>query len=184
VTKVVDRTTEAGDDEPRASEIMRTGVPVLTPHDSVALAAARMAQSGLPGLPVLQDGEIVGIVAESDLLVRYADIAPPGFAAFFDWVVHVDAGKPFEEEIRRATALTVRDLMSHPVYSVRDGATLGQIATLMVDRRINPVPVVDESGAFVGIVARADLVRLIAKLEAIGVDDNTSEQDAGTGGGR
>ena len=175
MSEVLDRSEGAADHEPSAHEIMRSEVPVLGPTDSVALAASRMVKAGLPGLPVVEGGKIVGIVGESDLLIRYADIAPPGFAAFFDWIVHVDVGMSFEEEIRRAAALDVRNLMTHPVYSVRDSATLGQIATLMVDRRINVVPVVDDGGELIGIIARADLVRLIARLESIGVVDNTSE---------
>ena len=58
--------------------------------------------------------------------------------------------------------------MSHPVYSIRETATLGQIATLMVDRKVNPVPVVDDNGNVVGLVSRSDLVRLIARLESAG----------------
>jgi CBS domain-containing protein len=55
---------------------------------------------------------------------------------------------------------------------------LGQIATLMVDRRVNPVPVVDDDGRLVGLVTRADLVRLIARLEASG-GDAASASDSG-----
>jgi CBS domain-containing protein len=127
-----------------------------------------MVETGLPGLAVLEDGEIVGIVGESDLLVRYADISPPGFTAFFDWIIQTDAGLRYDEEVRRVAALTARDLMSHPVYSIRQSATLSQIATLMVDRQINPVPVVDDNGNLVGMVTRSDLIGLISRLEASG----------------
>jgi CBS domain-containing protein len=154
------------DREPRVREIMRTDVPTLAPEESVAVVAQRIVDSGLPGLPVVEGGEIVGIVGETDLLMRYADVSPPGFAAFFDWVIRADVGQDYDEEIRRVAGLTARDLMTHPVYSIRESATLGQIATLMVDRRVNPVPVLDATGNLVGIVARADLVRLIARLEA------------------
>jgi CBS domain-containing protein len=109
----------AEDDEPRVREVMRTEVPTIAPHESVAAVARRIVEAGLPGLPVVEAGEIVGIVTEADLLVRYADVSPPGVAAFFDWIVTVDAGHHFEEELRRVAALTARDLMTHPVYSVR-----------------------------------------------------------------
>ena len=184
MTEVVERSDAAAEDEPRASEIMRTEMPILAPGDSVAYAARLIVEANLPGLPVVDDGQIVGIVAESDLLVRYAYITPPGFTAFFDLVIRTDAGRSYGEEIRRAAALSVHDLMSHPVYSVRDSATLGQIATLMVDRRINPIPVVDAGGSLIGIVTRSDLVRLIARLEAIGVDDNASAVDPADDPGR
>ena len=165
---MTDRSPRAGETEwePRVAELMRTGVPTLAPDESVAAVARRIATAGLPGLPVVEAGEIIGIVTEADLLVRYADVSPPGVAAFFDWIVTIDAGHHFEDEVRRVAALTARDLMTHPVYSIRSSATLGQIATLMVERRVNPVPVVGDAGELVGIVARADLIRLIARLEA------------------
>jgi CBS domain-containing protein len=154
--------------EPRVSEIMRTDPPVASPEESVASVARRMVEAGLPGLPVVSAGEIVGIVGETDLLIRYADVAPPGFAAFFDWIIRADAGLHYDEEVRRVAALTAEQLMTHPVYSIRASATLGEIATLMVDRKVNPVPVVDDDGLLVGLVTRADLLRLIARLEASG----------------
>jgi CBS domain-containing protein len=63
-------------------------------------------------------------------------------------------------------AVTARELMTHPVISILHSATLEQVATLMVDRRINPVPVVDDNHSLIGIVSRRDLVRVIARMEA------------------
>jgi CBS domain-containing protein len=154
--------------EPKVSEIMRPDPPVASPNESVASVARRMVEAGVPGIPVVEDGEIVGVVGETDLLIRYAEISPPGFTAFFDWVIRTDSGLKYDEEVRRAAALTARDLMSHPVYSIRASATLGQVTTVMVDRGFSQLPVVDDDGNLVGLVTRADLVRLIARLEAIG----------------
>ena len=170
--------TPEGPAEPRVVDIMRTEVPMASPDDSVAFVARTMVEAGLPGLPVLDGGKIVGIVGESDLLVRYADISPPGFTAFFDWIIRTDAGLEYDEEVRRTAALTARDLMSHPVYSIRESATLSQIATLMVDRKINPVPVVDDNGNLIGLVVRSDLVRLIARLEAVGTPSESTIEPA------
>jgi CBS domain-containing protein len=162
--------------EPRVGDIMRPAPPVTAPEDSVASVARRMVEAGLPGIPVVAAGEIVGIVGETDLLIRYAEISPPGFTAFFDWIIRTDAGLQYEEEVRRAAALTAQDLMSHPVYSIRASATLSQIATLMVDRDLNPVPVVDDDGTLIGLVTRADLVRLIARLEESGGEASVSSE--------
>ena len=147
------------------ADVMRTEVPTVEPSDSVATVARLMAEHNLPGLPVVADGEIVGIVTEADLVMREADVTVPTVVPFLDAIFVADAGRDFDEELRHVLAVTAGDLMSSPVYNIRASATLEQLATLMVDQRVNPVPVVDDNLNLVGIVSRADLVRVIAKLE-------------------
>ena len=147
------------------AELMRTEVPVVGPDDSVATVARLMTEHDLPGLPVVAAGEIVGIVTEADLVAREADVTVPTVVPFLDAIFVADAGRDFDEELRRVLAVTAGELMSAPVYSIRVSATLEQVASLMVEQRVNPVPVVDDESNLVGIVSRADLVRVIARLE-------------------
>ena len=145
--------------------LMRTDVPVVAPDDSIATVARLMAEHNLPGLPVVEAGEIVGIVTEADLVAREADVTMPTVVPFLDAIFVADAGRDFDEDLRRVLAVTAGELMSSPVYNIRASATLQQLATLMVEQRVNPVPVVDDDLRLVGIVSRADLVRVIARLE-------------------
>jgi len=150
---------------------MRADVPTLARGDSVAKVAKLISDAQVPGLAVVDDGEIVGIVTESDLVTRQSDFTPPGVISVLDAVFTTDVGWDYDDEVRRALALTAGDLMTHPVYSIRDRATLAEVATLMHQFRVNPVPVVDDAGRIVGLVSRADLVRVIARLEA-GADES------------
>jgi CBS domain-containing protein len=151
--------------EPTVADVMRTGVPTIGKEDSVARVARIMVDSGVPGLVVLDNGVIAGIITESDLITRQSDFTPPGVTSVLDAVFTTDAGWDYDDEVRRALAMTAADLMTHPVYSIRSRATLGEIATLMHQYGVNPVPVVDDSDRLVGIVSRADIVRVIAILE-------------------
>ena len=157
--------------EPRVADLMRADVPTLARGDSVAKVAKLISDAQVPGLAVVDDGEIVGIVTESDLVTRQSDFTPPGVISVLDAVFTTDVGWDYDDEVRRALALTAGDLMTHPVYSIRDRATLAEVATLMHQFRVNPVPVVDDAGRIVGLVSRADLVRVIARLEA-GADES------------
>lgn len=157
--------------EPTAADVMRTGVPTVGKHDSVARVARVMADAGVPGLVVLDDGVIAGIITESDLVTRQSDFTPPGVTSVLDAVFTTDAGWDFDDEIRRALAMSAADLMTHPVYSIRARATLGEIATLMHQYGVNPVPVVDDTDRLIGIVSRADIVRVIAILENDGSEN-------------
>lgn len=151
--------------EPRVRDLMRGDVPTLRRDDSVARAAKMIADAGVPGLAVVEDGEVVGIVTESDLVTRQSDFTAPGVISVLDAVFTTDAGWDYDDEVRRALALTAGDLMTHPVYSIRERATLAEVATLMHQYRVNPVPVLDDAGKIVGLVSRTDLVRVIAWLE-------------------
>jgi CBS domain-containing protein len=152
--------------EPTVSDLMRTDFPVLNPDDSIATVARQIADSGLPGLPVVENGEIIGIITEADIITREADVDVPEPVSFLDAIFSVDVGRDFDEDLRRVVAVTARELMSHPVYNILQSATLEQAATLMIERKVNPIPVVDDNHNLVGIVSRADLVRLIARLES------------------
>ncbi len=147
------------------AQIMRADVPVVVPGDTVATVARLLASHNLPGVPVVADDAIVGIVTEADLVAREADVTVPTVVPFLDAIFVADAGRDFDEELQRVLAVTAGDLMSAPVYNIRASASLSQLATLIIEQRVNPVPVVDDDLNLVGIVARSDLVRVIARLE-------------------
>ncbi len=151
--------------EPTVAQIMRTSVPTVSPDDSIPVIAKMLAENQLPGVPVIENDRIIGIITESDIISREADVDVPTPVPFLDAIFMADAGPDFEDELRRVLAINARQLMSAPVYNIKSPATLTQVATLMVDRHINIVPVVDDHLNLVGIVSRADIVRVISRLE-------------------
>lgn len=151
--------------EPTVAGLMRTEVPIVSPDASIGSVARLMAESGLPGIPVVADGTIVGIVTETDLIARQADVEAPTVVPILDALFVADGGRDFDDDLRHVLAVTAGELMTAPVYNIRASATLEQVATLMIDEHVNPVPVVDDDLNLVGIVTRADIVRLIAQLE-------------------
>lgn len=148
-----------------AAEIMTASVPPVAPNSSVADVLRLMVEHDVAGVAVVENDEIVGIITESDIVARQADVDAPVAVPFFDAIFVVDAGREYEDEIRRALATNARMLMSAPVTSIRASANLEQIATVMVDHHVHPLPVVDENNRYLGIVSRRDLVRVIAELE-------------------
>jgi CBS domain-containing protein len=147
------------------AQIMRRDVPEIGPDDSVARVAKTMADHHLAGLPVVENGEVIGIITESDIIQREADIDAPTPVPFLDAIFVADAGPLYEDEVRRALAIDARMLMSAPVTNIRQSATLTEVATVMIDRHLKVLPVLDDEDRLVGIVTRADLVRVIAELE-------------------
>lgn len=153
--------------DPLVTEIMRTDVPIVSPQDSIPTVARVMAESGLSGVPVVEHGAIVGIITEADLIAREAQVVVPTLVPFFGGMFVADAGRDFREELRQVLAITAGQLMSSPVYNIRSSATLEQVATVMIDKKVRQLPVVDDDLNLVGIVSRADLVRIIARLDQL-----------------
>jgi CBS domain-containing protein len=148
-------------------DIMRRQVPVATTAAPIAELARLMVEHRVPGVPIVDNGELVGIVTEADLIQREATVDFPEVATIFDAIVSADLGTPLSEELRRVLATTANELMSSPVISIREFASLSELATLMMQRRINPIPVVDEGRQIIGLATRSGLVEAIARLESM-----------------
>lgn len=166
--KSVRITADSAEDErnnPHVTSIMRRSIPQVSPTDTIATAARLLVKHQIPGVPVVESGKLIGIITESDIISREADIEVPTPVPFLDAIFMADAGPEFDEEMRRVLAVDARHLMTSPVFSVRSDATLTEVATLMADRGVNPVPVLDDELQVIGMVSRADLVRVISALE-------------------
>jgi len=152
--------------EPSVRDIMRREVPVAGPTTTIGELARMMVEHRVPGVPVIDQGELIGIVTEADLIQRQANIDAPSVIPFLDAMIVADAGTPFEEELRRVVATTAEEIMTSPVISIRDVATVAELATLILQQRVNPVPVVDDGRQIVGLCTRTGIVELIARLES------------------
>jgi CBS domain-containing protein len=117
---------------------------------------------------VVEDGRVVGIVTELDLIVRNTRLEPPAFFAILDARIPLETPGQFRERLQHMLGTFARDVMTEKVVTIGPDEELEVLAELMVKRRVNPVPVVDE-GRLVGIVSRSDIIRMMARdLESTG----------------
>ncbi len=154
---------EPGD--PLVTRIMRTDVPVVSPDATIGETARILVDYQTPGVAVVENSKIIGIITEADIITREAEVDVPTPVPFLDAIFMADAGPDFDDDLRKVTAVNARQLMTSPVISIRSTATLTEVATLMVERRINPIPVLNEQMQVVGLVSRSDLVKIISALE-------------------
>jgi CBS domain-containing protein len=142
----------------KVSDVMTPGVLSVPPDASVAAAANLMLQKRISGVPVIDEGKLVGIVSEGDFL-RRAETGTgrqrPRWIEFF-----MGPGRLADEYVR-LSGRKVRDVMTHEVKTVPADAPLEQVVRLMERHNIKRVPVVD-NGKVVGIVTRANLLHAVA----------------------
>src|SRR5690625_7937110 len=123
-------------------DIMKKDVKTVRPETTVQEAAQLLAEAEYTGLPVTDDkGRLLGMVTEADLLARARRLDVPKFFPFIGGIVYLESPKKFEEQLRKATGTVVADIMTSDVITVREDQTVQDAATLMVERKINRLPV-------------------------------------------
>lgn len=152
----------------KVRDIMTAEVVVADPDTSVNLVARLMAGRDISGVPVVEDGRVVGIVTELDLIVRNTRLEPPAFFALLDARIPLETPAHYRERLRHMLGTLARDVMTEKVVSVGPDEELESLAEVMVKQRVNPLPVV-EDGRLVGIVSRSDIIGMMARdLDAQG----------------
>jgi CBS domain-containing protein len=134
-----------------------------TPVDAVAKL---LSEQRLSGVPVLgRAGEILGIVTEEDLIVRNANLHLPTFLNFLDGLFPVRGQHEFDQEVRRMLATSASEVMSENLYVVSPDDDVSDVASLMIEKHANPLPVMRD-GKLVGMISRADIIRLMVSEES------------------
>jgi len=156
----------------RASDVMVRAVVTVSPDTTVEALARLMINLRIAGVPVLEkDGVLVGIVSEGDLL-RRVEIETERHRP--RWSEQFSSNSQRATEYIKSHARRVRDIMTREVFTVEAAATLGEIADLLEARKIKRVPVVHD-GKVVGIVSRADLLKVLAS-GGIGTPDEEADR--------
>jgi CBS domain-containing protein len=150
------------DDEPRVRNIMSTSVIAVPPAMDIAEVARLLVEHDISGAPVIDGQRVIGVITEMDIVSRHVDVAAPAYGTFLDAIFRLPWDRS-DDELRRVLARTAGDLMTSPAVTISADAPVHEAANLMFKRKVNPLPVVDASGAMIGIVSRSDIVRLIAE---------------------
>ena len=146
-------------------DVMSTPVSTLRPDVKVEHAADVLAEKNVGSLPVVDgDGKLLGILRDDDLIASEARVHVPTFINFLGLgMAFPGEMKHLEKELKKIAGATVGDVMQTDPPTVTADATFEDVATIMHDRGVNSLPVVDADDVVVGIVARADIVRFIAR---------------------
>jgi CBS-domain-containing membrane protein len=148
------------------AEVMTTDVVTLRGDQTVAEAADVLADRRIGAAPVLDDdGRMVGLLRDEDLIVSEARLHVPTYISLggLGDIVIPRSLHRFEHELKKAVGSTVADVMATEYDWVGPEATLEDVASLMHDRDTTHVPVLDADAKLLGIVARSDLVRFLAR---------------------
>jgi CBS domain-containing membrane protein len=137
----------------RVKDVMTRNVVSVAPGTLAPEIARVMAEHGVSGVPVVEEGRVVGVISGKDFL---AHIGSHGIETFMALLAEfLDRKECSTEPLQSETA---RDIMSAPAIVVDEDATLAEIAALFTQNHVNRAPVVDKEGIMIGIISRNDLV--------------------------
>ena len=158
------------------TQVMSPDVIAVEPDTPLSEVARLMATHGVSGVPVVDpaSGALVGIITEMAMIEREARYDAPVSTLFFDALL-VFQRDGNEEHLRHILATRAEELMERTVYSIREDASIQEVATLMFERKVNPVPVISRDDELIGIVSRSDIIRVMARdfTEPDGEDEGT-----------
>lgn len=157
-----------------ARDVMATPVITVKPYSSVNEVAETLLEKRISALPVVDDdGKLVGIISEGDLLHR-VESATARRRSW--WLQLMTSDTTLASEYVKAHSHKVGDIMTPSVITASPETPLSEIAILMEQHAINRVPILHENGRLVGIVTRSNLVQAVAtasKPLQIDVSDRT-----------
>jgi CBS domain-containing protein len=141
-----------------AADVMSRSIVTVAPTAKVRDIVEQMKGQIYRAVPVVENGRPVGIITNSDLtdrgklsvrLTLLNALDPSGQRAELDRVA--DGGK------------VARDIMTPDPVTVPAEMPLPEVARLMTTRRLKRLPVVNQSGAIIGMVSRLDLLRTVVQ---------------------
>ncbi len=152
-------------------DVMNENVITCKPSDPVSTLARLFKENHISGMPVVENGKVVGIVSETDLLKLFEipEISgelwlPSPFEVIEIPIRNLVRLEEFKKALEDMKMKPVKDIMKKSVHSISPEDTLEKASTMMVKHKVNRLPVI-ENGRLVGIVARSDIIKGLSAVE-------------------
>ncbi len=142
-------------------DIMNTDLITVTPDMDISRAAKILFDKRINGVPVVDDnGSLVGILCQSDIITQQKKLPIPTIFTFLDGFIRLTSLKQLEKQVLKITALTVSEAMTPKPVTVQPDTEIETVAALMVDNHFHTLPVVEDS-RLVGIIGKEDILRTL-----------------------
>jgi CBS domain-containing protein len=146
----------------KVKDIMTSKVIALTQDMSIVDAAKILMDNHFNGAPVLdKEGKLVGILSRTDLISQQKKLPLPSYFVVLDGIIPLMSSKHIEKEMAKITATNVEHAMSTKPITVTPDTDVEVVASLMVDKKIHTIPVIDSNGILAGILGKEDVLKTL-----------------------
>lgn len=144
-----------------ARDIMSTEVITVTEETNVKELARVLAIHQISGVPVVNEqGDLVGVVTESDLIFQTKKVHIPTVITILDSVFYLENPHKMGDELKKMAGIKVADILTAPPITVTEESLLDEIATIMAEKNVHTLPVV-RGETLVGVIGKKDIIRAL-----------------------
>jgi CBS domain-containing protein len=145
----------------KAKDIMTKNVISVTPATEITVVARLLLEKHINGVPVVDgEGNLVGILCQSDLIAQQKKLPLPSFFNLLDTFIPLVSPGKIDREVEKISAVRAEQAMTLDPATVEPQTSLEEIAAIMVNKNLYTIPVVEE-GKLVGIIGKEDVLRTI-----------------------
>ena len=145
------------------ADIMTTELITVSPKTSLQEAIQIIADRKISGLPVVDDeGQLVGIISETDLTWQATGVEAPPYVMFLDSVIYLQNPAKHNQEVHKALGQTVAEAMSEKPTTIKQDRLVREAARIMHEKKVRRLPVVDDNDKLIGIITQGDVIRMMA----------------------
>jgi CBS domain-containing protein len=145
----------------KAKDIMKSDLLTVSPETHVTAAAKMLLEKHINGLPVVdEEGRLVGILCQSDLVAQQMKMPVPSLFNLLDALIPIGSLASLEKAVKKIAAIKVAEAMTPDPVTVNPETSLEEVATLMVSKSFHSLPVL-EQGNLVGIIGKEDVLRTL-----------------------
>lgn len=146
---------------PTVADIMTTDVITVQKDTPIGEAAKKLLENHINGVPVVDDeGRLVGILCQSDLITQQKNFPLPTVFTILDGFIPLSSMGQMEKQVQKIAATTVEQAMTPDPITVTADTDLNQAASLMVDKNFHTLPVVDGE-TLVGVLGKEDVLKTL-----------------------
>lgn len=144
-----------------AKDIMTKDVVSVQNETSVAELARLLTEHKISGAPVLDsDGQVIAIVTENDLIDGTKKLHIPTVLTILDSFLYLESPAKMEVEMKKIAATKVVDISCSLVTTISPDMPLDEIATIMAEKNIHTLPVLDND-KLVGVIGKKDIIKTL-----------------------
>ncbi len=159
----------------KVGDVMVKDVIAFKPDDKIADVIETLRKRRISGAPVVDEtGKVIGVISEADIVRLNSPIELPEIEinpfnpfAFIEIHNYWKKVEKIPEEIKRRHEIlvngVVRDAMSKKPVTISPEASISEAARIMRKNDFNRLPVVDREGKLIGIIARQDIIGVLAR---------------------
>jgi len=145
----------------KAKDVMTRDVITVTPETEVTEIAKLLLDKHFNGVPVLdRQGRLVGIICQSDLIAEQKKLPIPSVFTILDAFIPIYPPGRNAKEVQKIAAINASQAMTPNPVTVGPETGLDEIASIMVNKNIHTIPVV-EGNKLVGIIGKMDILQTL-----------------------